>query len=348
MKELITIDGSMGEGGGQVLRTSLSLAAITGHELALTKIRAGRDKPGLKRQHLTCVRAVAEICGAKVKGDEVGSLALEFAPGKIKAGDYRFDVGTAGSVTLVAQTVIPVLLKADAPSSVTITGGTHVPFAPIWEFFAETYLPELGRMGARVEAELESCGFYPAAGGVIKLHVWPYDESARPVKYDLSDLGAYRCGTVVGVVSAIPKSIAEAEVGIVGSHFPELALSREVRTVESFGPGNYCYVKLDYERASVVISAVGTYNKSRKAVANEVVHQVREFLKSGKACEKHLADQLLVPLHLLVGGHTERETEGFWEDEVWHPNWDVAVQKETLHYKTNKDVIAQFAESIRP
>jgi RNA 3'-terminal phosphate cyclase len=140
MKELITIDGSMGEGGGQVLRTSLSLAAITGHELALTKIRAGRDKPGLKRQHLTCVRAVA----------------------------------------------------------------------------------------------------------------------------------------------------------------------------------------------------------------NEVVHQVREFLKSGKACEKHLADQLLVPLHLLVGGHTERGTEGFWEDEVWHPNWDVAVQKETLHYKTNKDVITQFAESIRP
>ena len=230
MKELITIDGSMGEGGGQVLRTSLSLAAITGHELALAKIRAGRDKPGLKRQHLTCVRAVAEICGAKVKGDEVGSLALEFAPGKIKAGDYRFDVGTAGSVTLVAQTVIPVLLKADAPSSVTITGGTHVPFAPIWEFFAEAYLPELRRMGARVEAELESCGFYPAAGGVIKLRVWPYDESSRPEKYELTDLGAYRGGTVVGVVSAIPKPIAEAEVGIVGSHFPELALSREVRT----------------------------------------------------------------------------------------------------------------------
>jgi RNA 3'-terminal phosphate cyclase len=134
----------------------------------------------------------------------------------------------------------------------------------------------------------------------------------------------------------------------VGKYFPDLALKREVRTVESFGPGNYCYVKLDYERASVVISAVGTYNKSRKAVANEVVRQVGEFLKSGKACEKHLADQLLVPLHLLVGGHTERETEGFWEDEVWHPNWDVAVQKETLHYKTNKDVIAQFAESIRP
>lgn len=342
MKDIITIDGSIGEGGGQVLRTSLSLAAITGHELEMKNIRANRDKPGLKRQHLTCVRAVAEICGAKVKGDEVGSRELAFAPGKIRAGDYRFDVGTAGSVTLVAQTVIPVLLKADAPSSVTITGRTHVPFAPIWEFFAETYLPELRRMGARVEAELECCGFYPAAGGVIKLRVWPYDASARPEKYELSDLGAYRGGTVVGVVSAIPKSIAEAEAGIVEKHFPELALARDVRTVESFGPGNYCYVKLDYARASVVISGIGTYNKSRKAVANEIVRQVREFLKSGKACEKHLADQLLVPLHLLVGGHTERETDGLWEDEVWHPNWNVAVQKETLHFTTNQKVINRF------
>jgi len=348
MKDIISIDGSIGEGGGQVLRTSLSLAAITGSELVMTNIRAKREKPGLKRQHLTCVRAVAEICGAKVKGDEVGSLAIEFAPGKIKAGDYRFDVGTAGSVTLVAQTVIPVLLKADAPSSVTITGGTHVPFAPIWEFFAETYLPELRRMGVRVEAELDTCGFYPAAGGVAKLRVWPLAEGAAPSRYELTDLGAYRGGKVVGVVSAIPKSIAEAEVGIVANHFPELALERDVRTVESFGPGNYCYAKLDYERASVVFSAVGTYAKSRKAVANEVVQQVREFLKSGKACEKHLADQLLLPLHLLVGGERVLKQVGaFCEDLVWHPNWDVAVQMETLHYKTNKDVIAQFAESIR-
>ena len=343
MADFIEIDGSMGEGGGQVLRTSLSLAAITGHELALAKIRAGRDKPGLKRQHLTCVRAVAEICGAKVKGDEVGSLALEFAPGKIKAGDYRFDVGTAGSVTLVAQTVIPVLLKADAPSSVTITGGTHVPFAPIWEFFAETYLPELRRMGARVEAELESCGFYPAAGGVVRLKVWPMDESKVVKSYSLTDLGEYRGGKVVGVVSSIPDSIAEAEVGIVGAQLRELGLERETRRVESFGPGNYCYAQLDYERASVVFSSVGTYEKSRKAVANEVVHQVREFLKSGKACEKHLADQLLVPLHLLVGGERVLKQVGaFYEDFVWQPNWNVAVQKATLHYKTNRDVIARF------
>ena len=342
MKELVTIDGSMGEGGGQVLRTSLSLAAITGHELELVKIRAGREKPGLKRQHLTCVKAVAEICGAKVSEVEVGSSRLEFAPGKIRGGDYRFDVGTAGSVTLVAQTVIPVLQKADAPSTVTITGGTHVPFAPVWEFFETCYLPELRRMGARIEAELESCGFYPAAGGVVRMRIWPIDATKRLERYALDELGVYRGGKVVGVVSEIPQAIAEAEVGIVAAQFPDLALAREVREVESFGPGNYCYAQLDYERASVVMSGVGTYNKSRKAVAHEVVQQVREFQKSGRACEKHLADQLLLPCNLFVGGERGVDSGSSWDNEVWRPNWKLAVQKETLHYTTNREVIAKF------
>ena len=336
MNDFIEIDGSQGEGGGQVLRTSLTLSAIMGRPVRIEKIRAGREKPGLKRQHLTCVKAVAEICGAKVSAVEVGSGELEFVPGAIKGGDYRFDVGTAGSVTLVAQTVLPVLLKADVPSTVTITGGTHVPFAPIWEFFVETYLPELRKMGARVEAELETCGFYPAAGGVVKLKVWPLADGATPSEYKLTDLGAYRGGKVVGVVSAIPDSIAEAEVGIVGAQLRTLNLVPEMRRVESFGPGNYCYVQLDYERGSVVFSSVGTYAKSRKAVAHEVVHSVREFVNSGKACEKHLADQLLVPLEIFIGAEWDPE------DECHYDNWTLDVQTETKHYMTNRDVIKKF------
>ena len=274
MKDLVTIDGSMGEGGGQVLRTSLSLSAITGTEIEIRKIRAGREKPGLKRQHLTCVKAVAEICGAKVSEVDVGST------------------------------------------------------------------------------ELVQPGFYPAAGGVEKLKVWPYGaggtdgagacQDKQP--YSLIDLGEFRGGKVVGVVSALPVAIAEAEAGIVGKQLRELGLKSEVRTVEAFGPGNYCYVQLDYERCSVVFSSVGTYGKSRKAVGNEVVKSVRDFLKAGKACEKHLADQLLLPLNLLVGGERRLEQVGaYWEDLVWHPNWSVEVQKETLHYTTNRDVIAEFA-----
>lgn len=340
MDSEVRIDGSKGEGGGQMLRTSLSLSAAYGKPFEMLNIRAKRDKPGLKRQHLTCVRAIAQICGAQVEGDEVGSMRLSFKPGKIKGGTYQFDIGTAGSVMLVAQTVIPVLLRAEEPSTVTITGGTHVPFAPIWEFFAETYLPELRRMGARVEAELEQCGFYPAAGGVVKLRIWPYDETKRPARYELTDLGAYKGGTVEGVVSHIPRSIAEAEVGIVGNQLRDLALERVVREVDALGPGNYCCARLRYERATVVISAIGTYGKSRKSVANEAAHQIRDFVKSGKACEKHLADQLLVPLHLFVG--TELEWSDGWQNYIDANAWNLAIQKETSHYTTNETVIAAF------
>ena len=338
MDEKVTIDGSKGEGGGQMLRTSLSLGAAYGISFEMVNIRANREKPGLKRQHLTCAKAVAEVCGAELTDVGVGSMSLRFRPHGIKGGRYRFDIGTAGSVTLVAQTLIPVLLRADSPSTVTITGGTHVPFAPIWEFFAETYLPELRRMGARVEAELEQCGFYPAAGGVLNLRVWPFDETKRPGHYDLTDLGAYLGGSVEGVVSHISRSIAEAEAGIVGTQLRDLALERIVREVDAFGPGNYCCVRLRYERATVVFSGIGTYSKSRKSVANEVVHQVRDFVKSGAACEKHLADQLLVPLHLFIG--SDNGWDGDYEYCV--NNWNLAIQKETSHFTTNQMVIDLF------
>ncbi len=330
MTDVVKIDGSMGEGGGQVLRTALSLGATAGKAVELVKIRAGREKPGLKRQHLTCVKAVAEICGADVSAVEVGSGDLSFRPGPIRAGEYRFDIGTAGSVTLVAQTVLPVLLKANGPSVVTITGGTHVPHAPTWEFFADVYLPELRLMSAEVEAEMESFGFYPGAGGAVRLKIKPFDEANRVAHYGLSDLGAYRGGRVVGVVSSLPRAIAEAEVGIVAERLADLNLTREVQEVASFGPGNCCHVRLEYDRATVIVSSVGTHDKSRKSVANEVVESVAQFVTSGKACERHLADQLLVPMRILLGAGAD---------------CDIAIERETKHYTTNKAVIGLFEGS---
>ena len=176
----------------------------------------------------------------------------------------------------------------------------------------------------------------------MKLRICPFDSEKKVDFFDLRSLGAYRGGKVVGVVSALPIAIAEAEVGIIGKQLKDLELKPEVRTVEAFGPGNYCSAQLDYERCSVVFSSVGTYDKSRKAVGNEVVTAVRDFLKAGKACEKHLADQLLLPLNVLVGGERKWETDGLWEDVVWHPSWDIELQKETLHYETNQEVIAEF------
>ena len=330
MDGVLAIDGSQGEGGGQVLRTALSLSAILGRPVRIGKIRAGREKPGLKRQHLTCVRAVAEICGADVSDVDVGAMTLDFRPGPIHGGEYRFDIGTAGSVTLVAQTVIPVLLKADAPSSVTITGGTHVPFAPVWEFFAETYLPQLRAMGAEVEAEIRSHGFYPAAGGEIRLSVRPFDPAKANCGWSLEAPGKIRGGTAIGIVSNLPRDIAEEEVAIVEKKLLELSLRPEVRAVGSPGPGNCCMARLDFENTSVVFSEIGTHDRSRRAVANGVVSRVREFLGSGAAAERHLADQLLLPAAVLLCRRGGPET------------LRIAIEKETRHFATNRDVIAAF------
>ncbi len=332
MSDILMIDGSLGEGGGQMLRTSLSLAAILGRPFEMVKVRAKRPKPGLKRQHLTCVKAVAEICGATFEGDEVGSMRLSFAPGPIRGGDYRFDIGTAGATTLVAQTVIPVLLKADAPSTVVITGGTHVPFAPIWEFLAETYPPELRAMGADIEAELVRYGFYPAGGGEIRLSIKPFDERKAKRDWSFANRGAFRGGRAAGVVSAISDEIAEGEVEQIMHKLWQLGLAQETRRVESTGPGNYCYARLDFDRGSVVFSDVGSFDRSRRAVANTAASAAKHFLSSGAAVELHLADQLLVPAAVLLGRHGTAGEIG------------IAIEQETLHYTTNQDVIAAFLD----
>src|SRR5262249_21779317 len=148
---MITIDGSFGEGGGQILRTSLALSLVTGQPFHIEKIRAGRKQPGLLRQHLTAVKAAAQISQAQVEGEKIGSTQLTFAPGSLMAGEYAFAVGTAGSATLVLQTILPALLRANAPSRLTLEGGTHNPFAPPFNFLTKAFLPLIRRMGARVE-----------------------------------------------------------------------------------------------------------------------------------------------------------------------------------------------------
>ena len=324
----VRLDGSFGEGGGQILRTSLSLSALTGRPLRLEKIRAGREKPGLKRQHLAAAKAVAEICGAKTEGAELGSTTLSFAPGAIRGGSFRFDVGSAGSAILVAQTVLPVLLRAPEPSEVEITGGTHVPWAPTWDFFAESYLPQLRAMGARVEAECPMRGFYPAGGGEIRLRVEPFrDADAHP--FALEERGALRRARVTAVVSGIPLDIAESEADILQEKFPELSLERDVREVDSPGPGNAVWMTLEYERVTAVFSEVGSFDLSRKVVAHRVMNAVRKYLKTGAPVGPHLADQLVVPIVALGG-------EGVF-----------VKGKDTLHETTNWEVVRAFLPDTR-
>ena len=169
--DIITIDGARGEGGGQILRTALSLSVATGRPLRIGNIRAKRTKPGLMRQHLTAVRAAQSVSGARVQGAELGSTALTFEPDGVRGGDYHFAVGTAGSATLVAQTVLPALMLADRPAHLVLEGGTHNPHAPPFEFLERAFLPLVRRMGVGLQARLERPGFVPAGGGRFILDV---------------------------------------------------------------------------------------------------------------------------------------------------------------------------------
>ena len=173
MSAPVHIDGSQGEGGGQIVRSALALALITGRPITIENLRAKRPKPGLMRQHLAAVHAALAVCDGRAEGDELGSRRLGFEPQQVRGGEYRFKLPTAGSATLVLQTVLPALMIAEAPSAVVLEGGTHNPWAPPFDFLQAAFLPLLSRMGPRVSASLQRHGFYPAGGGQFTVTIEP-------------------------------------------------------------------------------------------------------------------------------------------------------------------------------
>lgn len=291
---MLTIDGSQGEGGGQILRSSVALAAVTGTPMRITNIRAGRKKSGLKRQHATAVNAAARICGAEITGATPGSSELTFLPGKITPGDYRFSMGTAGSTTLVLQTVLPILLNADAPSTVILEGGTHNPSAPPFDFLANAYLPLLQRMGPNVEARLESPGFYPAGGGRLFVSVDPV-ASWQPLQ--LIERGKLIDRSVRALVSNLPEHIGERECDVVRRKFQwKLSDDSGVVSVDSPGPGNVVLIELRYENVTEVFIAFGEKGRKAEQVARDVARQAQRYLKTTVPVGEHLADQLMLPM----------------------------------------------------
>jgi RNA 3'-terminal phosphate cyclase (ATP) len=297
---MIEIDGAEGEGGGQILRTSLSLSAVTGKPFAIRNIRARRSKPGLMRQHLTAVRAAAEICGAAVEGADVGSQTLVFHPGPVKAGDYIFRIGSAGSTGLVLQTVLPPLALAGAPSSVVIEGGTHNSGAPPFDFLDRSFFPLLGRMGYAVSARMKRPGFYPAGGGVIEVAVGV----PRPfTPLFLEDRGAEVSYRAEAVVANLPADIAKRELAAIGGllGWPEEALFIRTKN-EAAGPGNCLMLTMAYEHVCEVVTAFGRIGASSEAVAVEAANEARAYLASTGPVGSHLADQLILPMVLAAGG----------------------------------------------
>lgn len=298
--KMIEIDGTFGEGGGQILRTSLSLAAITGQAAHIVNIRAKRTKPGLMRQHLACVTAVTEITGGHVSGAELNSRELTFEPGTIHGGDFHFAVGSAGSVTLIAQTVIPALLCADVPSHVVIEGGTHTDQAPIFEFFDRVYLPALRKMGAEITAKMESIGFYPAGGGKIVLDIQPVKTWNR---FECMQTGKLNRSLLIVMGCDIDRQIMADEVFICKDHLEvKEGFQHETQNVKSPGPGNVLYAQMEYENITELFSVCGEFNVSRREVGKRVAGMVNKYLMLNVPVWRFLADQLLLPMAIGAGG----------------------------------------------
>ncbi|WNG19054.1 RNA 3'-terminal phosphate cyclase [Cystobacter fuscus] len=296
---MVRIDGSKGEGGGQVLRTSLALALVTGTPFQMVNIRAGRSKPGLLRQHLTSVKAAAAVGGAEVEGAALHSQELTFRPGRVKPGDYHFAVGTAGSATLVLQTVLPALLSASGPSSLVLEGGTHNPAAPPFDFLAKAYLPLVRRMGPGVDATLERPGFFPAGGGKFHVSVQP----APLVALHLLERGNVVRRRATAMFSQVPFDVAKRELETVGRR---LGWSEEERRVEELkrapGPGNALSLEVESEHVTEVFTSFGERGVPAEAVASAASEEARVYLEAGVPVGHHLCDQLMLLLALARGG----------------------------------------------
>lgn len=296
---MIEIDGAQGEGGGQILRSSLSLAICTQQPFRIVNIRANRDKPGLLRQHLTAVKAAAQICDAVAVGDEIGSRELTFEPRQLKGGNYSFAIGTAGSSTLVLQTVLPPLLTAAEESVVRITGGTHNRGSPPFDFLQRAFLPLIARMGARVDLQLSRYGFYPRGGGEIVAKVVPSSLSELTVTERGEQVRAY----AEAYVAALPIHIGQRELEVIGKRLQWSPDQLFLRCLSNdMGPGNAVTITTEFANVTEVFTGFGERGVRSEQVASGAVDEARGYLGCNAALGEHLADQLLLPMALGRGG----------------------------------------------
>jgi RNA 3'-terminal phosphate cyclase (ATP) len=335
---MITIDGSYGEGGGQVLRTSLALAAITGKPLHVYNIRAGRPKPGLQAQHLTSVRAAAEICGAQVEGDQLNSQSLVFRPQyPPQAGEYVFDVtearrgGSAGATTLVLQTVLlPLALAASdvgGESCLTLRGGTHAPFSPPFPYIRHVFLPTLWKMGLRAEVELNRYGWYPAGGGEMTVKIRANGKLAPIV---LTERGELRKVWGTAAVSNLPSHIAQRMANRTVNVLKDAGITPRIEAahVEATGPGVGIFLFAEYEHSVAGFSAYGRKGLPSEQVADMACDDLLAYHRSTAAADPHLADQLVLPAVLAAARGPSCWTTG----------------RVTQHLLTNVWVAGQFLD----
>lgn len=315
---MIQIDGSHGEGGGQILRTALSLSAITGIPFSLDSIRAGRKSPGLMRQHLACVRAVSQVCSAHVKGAILRSTCLDFYPGPIGHSHGVFEIGSAGSTGLLLQTLLPVLLHGDAESEITLRGGTHAIQAPCFDYLDEIYAPRLRAMGAQFTLELNRIGFFPAGGGEVEARITP--STLKPEVFDSESKPKLESVEILTTPS-ISDRVPEKEIDALARKLTFSAHQTRVRVVtDSQCPGNAILLRAT---GGTLIASHGQRGKTSERVAKAAAGAMNRYLQAGAPIDPFLADQLLVPMALAGGG--EFVTAGL-----------------SSHFHTNVETIQQF------
>jgi len=322
---VLTIDGSHGEGGGQILRTALSLSAVLCQPITIENIRAGRPKPGLQRQHLACVKAVARLADAAVEGDKLGSQRVVLRPGPVQGGRYCFDVGGgAGSAMLILQTVLPPLcLAAPNASQVVIRGGTHNPWAPPFDYIERVFLPTIARFGIQAHVNLRKAGWYPKGGGEVIVEASP---SGKLRGANWSERGALKRLEFIAVSSNLPAHIAKrqcetARLRLAAAGAP---LDADTREVPSIGAGTMSLAVARFEEGAGGFSALGQRGKPAETVASEACDGLLNFINSPAALDRHLADQVVL-YATLAAGETRLTTE-----------------KITRHLLTNLWVIGQF------
>ncbi|MGB9742852.1 MAG: RNA 3'-terminal phosphate cyclase [candidate division WOR-3 bacterium] len=312
---MLEIDGSFGAGGGQLLRTALALSAILKTGFVIKNIRARRPRPGLMPQHLACVRAAARLCRARVQGDVLGSTELIFEPDRIESVKLTVDVaaetGSAGAVTLVVQTVLPIMLFAPEPGVAVLRGGTHVPFSPVYEYLERVLLPFIQRLGYQAEVQLNRFGFFPVGGGEMVLKTQPAFKS-QLAGIKLTEPGRLIGLKVVSAVSRLPLNIARRQAARLKQRLLVQPEQETVQVVPAACPGTYLFLEADYEQIAAGFSALGRKGKPAEEVADEVYTLFYQHHQSGCAVDPNLADQSLLFLIFTPGQFlfsTSRVTE---------------------------------------
>ena len=328
MSSFLELDGSEGEGGGQILRSSLALSILTRRPFRLINIRANRSKPGLAAQHLASVRAAAAICNGIYKGGSIGSSTLFFEPGDVCSGEYSFSIGTAGATSLVLHTVyLPLILQGKVASRITISGGTHVEHSPCYHFLETTWTAYLRKLGVSIELEMTRPGFYPRGGGEIVATIHPA-VSLRPVSLmrpavDVTTLSGF------SAVADLPQAIAKRQAKRLRFRMSELDLEFDIpEQAWSNGPSTCLAVIFRQAPVPTLFSALGARGKPAETVADEAADQAIAYYNSGAPVDPHSADQIVLPLAFAAG------TSEFRVSEV------------TMHLLTNIATIRKFCDRI--